>query len=547
MTVNRVAVRLMLSVAPWLAGLAGLAIDTLWFVQRPWPLRLAAWALPAAWSAAWGFGRSGDGPDDGFRRPLTVMTVAAALLGMQGTSFGLSPTGVFASVLLSAGAALMWVIVNRGSRVAGMKVAAIALATLLALAGTETLVRLAGLGSTARETDSRELARRFNNITPPRTVFVNQPKPLDEFPPALVEINSVGTRGPELPRGAVDILLLGDSFIEARQLPWDRTLGPQLQSALDRRAERARVVSHGMRGWSPLLEWNWYLKVGRQFRPRVVMLFFFWNDLWSVGTEAQTFRAVLGSDGRPDHFDAQIDSAWLWYKPLRTVRVVDEVVRLTTASGVRRIFRTARAEPARSASALDLPAAQRLARQMAGEPAFTGDELTALLSRPFDALAPDLQRTARVQFWPGIRSVTLWTADQQRAADHSEAELAAFAADVAADGGRLVIVYVPNPYQIGPAECSVGRVLDRLSRDVLLPPDSGIQSWLRAVGARRGMELLDPSDAMRQASSEREKRGEPPLYLRADCHWSPAGHRFMADWLADWYQRAGRASPAVVH
>ncbi len=536
--VKRLAVRATLVAVPWVAGLAGLSVAMLWFVQRPWPARLLAWSAGAAWSAAWGWGRRADRADDGLRGVLAGLACVAAALGMQGTSFGLSPTGVFASVLLSASAALVWVIVNRGSRVAGMKAAAIALATILAFTGTETLVRLTGLGSTARETDSRELARRFNNITPPRTAFVNQPKPLDEFLPALVEINSAGTRGPELSRGATDVLLLGDSFVEARQLPWSQTLGPRLQSALDGRAPGVRVVSHGMRGWSPLLEWNWYLKVGRQFRPRVVLLFFFWNDLWSAGTEAETFRAVLGPGGRPDRFDAQVDSVWLWYKPLRTVRIVDEVVRLATATGVRRVFRTPRAGPSRWTSALDLPAAQRLARQMAGEPPFTGDELTGLLGSPVGELAPGLRRTAQVEFWPGMRPLALWTAEQRRAAEHTETELAAFAADVAADGGRLVVVYVPNAYQIGPAECSVGRFFDRLGPEVLLPPESGIQAWLRAVSARRSIELLDPSDAMRPASFRRETQGEPPLYLRADCHWSPAGHQFMADWLADWYLRS---------
>jgi hypothetical protein len=538
MVLNRPAVRVMLALVPWLAGLAGLLAGMLWFVQRPWPLRLLAWSVSALWSVVWGWRGDAAGADDGFRRSLTALAVAAALLGAEGTSFGLSPAGVCASVLLSAAAAQIWVVVNRGSRVARMKAATIALATVLSFAGTETLVRLAGLGSAARETDSRELARRFNNITPPRTVFVNQPKPLDEFPPTLVEINSAGTRGPELSRGAVNILLLGDSFIEARQLPWDQTLGPRLQAALDRRAPGVRVVSHGMRGWSPLLEWNWYLKVGRQFRPRLLLLFFFWNDLWSVGTEAQTFRAVLGPDGRPDHFDAQVDSAWLWYKSLRSVRIVDEVVRMATASGVRRVFRTARAEPSRSASALDLPAARRLAEQMAGESPFSGAELASLLGSPVDTLPRGLQRTARVEFWPGMRPQALWTAEQHRAAEHTETELAAFAADVAADGGRLVMVYVPNPYQIGPAECSVGRFLDRLGPEALLPPDSGIQAWLRAVSARRSIELLDPSDAVREASFRREKQGEPPLYLRADCHWSRVGHQFMADWLADWYLRS---------
>jgi hypothetical protein len=293
-----------------------------------------------------------------------------------------------------------------------------------------------------------------------------------------------------------------------------------------------------MRGWSPLLEWNWYLKVGRQFHPKVVLLFFFWNDLWSVGTEAETFRAVLRSDGRPDHFDAQVDSAWLWYKPLRTVRIVDEVARLATASGVRRIFRTARAEPSGSASALDLPSAQRLAERMAGEPPFTGDELTALLGSPLDRLTPGLQRVALVEFWSGMRPMELWSVEQRQAANHTETELAAFASDVAADGGRLVIVYVPNPYQIGPAECSVGRVLQRLGRGVVFPPASGIQEWLREATARHGIELLDPSDAMRRASFQRQLAGETALYLRADCHWSQAGHQFMADWLSDWYLRS---------
>src|SRR4030095_11674587 len=58
----------------------------------------------------------------------------------------------------------------------------------------------------------------------------------------------------------------------------------------------AHVGAHGVRGWSPLLEWNWYLKVGRRLKPRVVLLFFFWNDLWPGGSEAATVHAVLTPD-----------------------------------------------------------------------------------------------------------------------------------------------------------------------------------------------------------------------------------------------------------
>jgi lysophospholipase L1-like esterase len=129
----------------------------------------------------------------------------------------------------------------------------------------------------------------------------------------------------------------------------------------------------------------------------------------------------------------------------------------------------------------------------------------------------------------------LWWDDQRKSAQSTEATLAAFGEDVAANGGRLVIVYVPNPYQLTPAECSVGRFLDRVDRDVVLPRDSGTQAWLRAFSARHRIEFLDPSDAMRDAAVARASGGQPPLYLRADCHWSADGHQFMAGWLADWY------------
>ncbi len=275
------------------------------------------------------------------------------------------------------------------------------------------------VGQTARETDSRELARRFNNLTPPGSAFVNQPGPLDEFPPALIEINSAGTRGPEIANGAVDLLLLGDSFVESRQLPWEQTIGPRLQSALSRLSPGARVVAHGMRGWSPLLEWNWYLKVGRRFQPRVVLLFFFWNDLWVAGTEAQTFRVVLDAQGRPDYFDAQVDPAWLWYKPLRSGesrgrsgeahergrREAPGSRRERRRAGRRILPRTRRPRKSRG-------------RRLAAEPPLTPAQLDAILQRPLDQLDPDLRRTAGASFWPGCGRSTsgLPTSAPRRAA-----------------------------------------------------------------------------------------------------------------------------------
>ena len=88
-----------------------------------------------------------------------------------------------------------------------------------------------------------------------------------------------------------------------------------------------------MRGWSPLLEWNWYLRVGRTLHPRTVILFFFWNDLWTVSDEVTTFSARVGSDGRPREFDLRVDSNWLWYKHVRVLRLVAVAWQQLTSKG----------------------------------------------------------------------------------------------------------------------------------------------------------------------------------------------------------------------
>jgi len=188
----------------------------------------------------------------------------------------------------------------------------------------------------------------------------------------------------------------------------------------------------------------------------------------------------------------------------------------------------------RGGTVLDEERARKLARSMADGPPFSAAEVAALLTEPSTSLAESLQGTVAASFWPGIRPMAIWTPEQVEAAAQTERELTLFAQDVSAHGGRLVIVYVPNPYQLGPQECTVGRYLDRLDADTVLPADSGVQAWLRSVAATHGIEFLDPTAAMRGTALDRSA-DVSALYLRADCHWSPRGHQFMADWLAEWY------------
>lgn len=531
--------RIALAVTPWI-GLAVLVLSRgLWWTQRPAAMRLFALALLLNWSFVWllGSGAAVAGPQASVRAATRIFSVGLFVLAFEGLAFGLTPFGCGTSALLAIVAAWALALATEGSHTGRLKLLAASAATLVAFAAIEVGVRALHLGVNLQERDNRTLARQFYTLTPPGATFVHQPTPLDEFPPALIEINSLGIRGPELSEPRADVLLVGDSFVEARQLAWDLTVGPRLQEALSQRGVPLRVVGHGVRGWSPLLEWNWYRKVGRSLEPRVVVLFFFWNDLWTEGSEARTFSAVFTEDGRPDYFDVPVESPWIWYQHVRSLRLLDAAWQQLTVAQMKRSV-AALSAPSSGDDAADLESA---AVRQAGAPPLTSGQINALLTQPVGDLDPSLGRVAEARFWLGLRLQALWTDAQREAAAVTEDELRRFAEDVSADGGRLVLMYVPNPLQIDPRECTLGRFFDRVDRGVLLPPDSGVQAWLREVTDRQRIEFLDPSEAMR--STDAARPDAPPLYLRADCHWSPAGHQFVADYLADWLERNGGAGP----
>jgi hypothetical protein len=531
-----VAPGFLLGILPWFVLVLVVAARGLWWTQRGMPLRffvlyaLANWSVAVILSTAPSDDRWLSGP----RRAVVVLAVALAALGIEGAAFGVNSFGCGLSAALAAVAAVAFAIACRGSRAATLKLLTLSFATLVAIAAIEAGVRLLHIGQNVQEVDSREYAREFYTLTPPRAVFVNQPNTLDEFGPALIAINSNGIRGPELTENRADLLLIGDSMIEARQLPWEQTVGPKLQRELQARGLDLRVVAHGMRGWSPLLEWNWYLKVGRTLHPRTVLLFFFWNDLWTAGDETTTFSARLRPDGRPDHFEVPVDSNWIWYKHVRVVRLAADVLHRLNVDALRRSFAAMTART-KTRGALDDRQAQEMARKL-NRPPLTDGEIDAILTKPEEQLDTELRQLSRTSLWPSLRPSTLWTDAQWSAAAKTELKLQRFADDVKTDGGRLAIVYVPNPLQVGGTECSVGRLFERVDANVVLPPTSGIQTWLQGVTERHGIDLLDPSDSMREFDQRRPPGDTAPLYLRADCHWANRGHEFMASYIADWYQ-----------
>ncbi|RMF26543.1 MAG: SGNH/GDSL hydrolase family protein [Bacteroidetes bacterium] len=80
------------------------------------------------------------------------------------------------------------------------------------------------------------------------------------------------TSGSEAP---LRIALLGDSFVEANQVPWDSSFAGLLERAL---AGRALVKNYGVASYSPVLSYLQWKEHVAAFRPHVVWFLLYNND-----------------------------------------------------------------------------------------------------------------------------------------------------------------------------------------------------------------------------------------------------------------------------
>jgi lysophospholipase L1-like esterase len=116
-----------------------------------------------------------------------------------------------------------------------------------------------------------------------RFTYHNLPKV--EPPTADVRINEYGLRGAsfarEKPAGETRVLVLGDSYTAAVQLPEDRIFTTLLALELDRGASTGpwRVVNAGFNGVGTAHELLYFLHQGASFAPDVVVLVYAYNDL----------------------------------------------------------------------------------------------------------------------------------------------------------------------------------------------------------------------------------------------------------------------------
>jgi hypothetical protein len=141
-------------------------------------------------------------------------------------------------------------------------------------------------------------------------------------------INPQGVRDddPVGPKAAGErrVLLLGDSYVFAVQVPFRATMGERLEARLNEReaAPRWRVINGGVQGYGPVQQWLFYKNIAAAFEPDVVLM------VVSVATdaiEAVDSRAALEAGKVPD--SAHVDAARSRWRQLVRSSAVLQLVR----------------------------------------------------------------------------------------------------------------------------------------------------------------------------------------------------------------------------
>ncbi|MFM7142987.1 MAG: hypothetical protein ACKO2K_13855 [Alphaproteobacteria bacterium] len=321
-----------------------------------------------------------------------------------------------------------------------------------------------------------------------------------------VDVNAEGFRDREhalaKPPGRKRVVLLGDSFLEAVQVPFEDSVAAVLERDLVARGLDAEVVSLGVSGAGTVREYLALREFGLRYAPDLVVLLFVENDVSDNSQRLQgaTFmpyarldadgRLLRDGNGRPvfTDFDERRTSSGLRaflsdrLMSLRFVRTrIEESPRLNDL-----LYRLGlMADPPRAFTVHD------------------DDEYGF-----FEIYRPT-PRPGWVEAWSMTEQMLLETRD------------------LAASGGsRFAVALLPGHWSIDPAKW------DEVCAAVPGMREAGLDLRLPSRRLERFLGDHDVPVVNLFPAFEARATSAPRLYLHGDSHWTPAGHALADDLLA---------------
>ncbi len=318
------------------------------------------------------------------------------------------------------------------------------------------------------------------------------------FPEAAVAvaINSRGLRDPEradTPAGGVSrILALGDSFPFGWAIADEQGVARVLESRLRRSNPACEVVNAGVSGYATDQELLLYRRVGRELRARLVLLFFYSNDV------VYNARDNYWRGAKP-FFTAEGEEL-----VLRNVPVPDRSISAPADLGYGEGGRSDLGSFVRGRLGQALPGVHGFLAWFGLWPPIAPqappDERRVFERRPPPFVEESWSMTARL-----IRQLR---------------------DDVTADGARLALVYVPDRIEI--ADRSWRLACLRYGWTSSSAELGAVRARVARISSELGLPLVDLHDGLRRI--DRGVLGGP--YFPNGIHWNAAGHRAAAETIA---------------
>jgi len=318
-----------------------------------------------------------------------------------------------------------------------------------------------------------------------------------------VTINSHGFRDVEhsvtKPEGVVRVLLLGDSFIEAMQVPIDATIGRQLEAQLNAGAaggRRYEVVSMGVSGYGTASELLTYRTIGRQYAADVVLLAFYpGNDIKNnSATLEDKMPPVYGPGGALE----RVSSKGQKDEPPRV-----GLSKLLNSSEAYRFVR-------KKILTQHPGTAQALAR-------------LGVLDRGAMIEIP-MRDGVPLDYWVFAAS---WPPEWQEAWRSTEGLLDELRREVSADGAHLALMVVSSRERVYPETWQTITEANPRMKDNdwdLGAPERKVLQWCN----ERGVPCLALSPIFAAHNTEGQR-----LHWLYDGHWTAAGHALAAKTVAE--------------
>src|SRR5262245_31634234 len=320
-----------------------------------------------------------------------------------------------------------------------------------------------------------------------------------------VEVNSAGVRDREhsldKPPGVRRVALLGDSFLEALQVPFEQSV----TSLLEHRLSRAEVMSFGVSGTGTARQYLALRHYALPYKPDVVVLFFF------AGNDISDNSARL--QGKP-------------YLPYPAVTPTGKLARNPSGEPLFTPFADQSSRlSAVTAILKDNWKSYRFVRELVDKSPEVNRVLfqLKLTSTPPEAVnAPTAEQFG---FYEIYRSQL--RPEWAEAWDVTQELILATRKAAVSNGSQFLVVLVPAAWEVYAEHWEA--VLQRLPamRDASLDlerPSKRLAAFLTA----NDVAFVNLLPEFRRAASD-----SPPLYVKDDAHWTFEGHRLATKAVAE--------------